>query len=159
MTSQVGVTGHQNLPAAALDYISNGIRAILVAQPRPIVGFCSLASGADQLFAIELLAIGGALHAVVPCEGYEATLSGGDQAVYRRLLAAATYTTCLPYSQPDEYAYDAAGKWIAEHSDLLVAVWDGEEARGLGGTADAVAHARKLGRDVQIVWPAGTVRD
>ena len=55
---------------------------------------------------------------------------------YRRLLAAASDTTHLSYSTPDEEAYDAAEKWVAEHCDVLIAVWDGREARGLGGTAD-----------------------
>lgn len=157
--TRLGITGHQKIPASALDYITQGVRAILAAQNRPLVGYSSLAAGADQLFAEELLAAGGVLHAVVPSDEYESTFSDDDQVSYRRLLAAAADTTYLPYSTPGEDAYNAAGKWIAEHSDILVAVWDGEDARGLGGTADAVAHARKSGRDVQIVWPEGTVRD
>jgi hypothetical protein len=159
MTTRIGVAGHQNLPAAALDYIKNGIRTVLATQARPLIGLSSLAAGADQLFAVELMAAGGLLHAVVPCHGYEDTFSDRDQVVYRRLLGAATDTTYLSYFKPDDNAYEAAGKWIAEHCDLLVAVWDGENARGLGGTADAVAHARRLGRDVRIVWPTGTARD
>ena len=34
--------------------------------------------------------------------------------------------------------YALAGAYIAERADLLIAVWDGREARGIGGTADVV---------------------
>jgi hypothetical protein len=156
--TRIGFTGHQRLPDAAIDYISANIRRILLSY-KDITGYSSLAAGADQLFATELLATGGRLHVVIPATGYAATLDHHAAASYERLLAAATDTTRLPFPAPNEAAYDAAGRWIAEHSDLLIAVWDGEPARGLGGTADAVAHARELGREVRIIWPAGLARD
>ena len=39
--------------------------------------------------------------------------------------------------------YLAAGCRVAALADLLLAVWDGEPARGRGGTADVVAFARR----------------
>jgi hypothetical protein len=33
----------------------------------------------------------------------------------------------------------------------LLAVWDGQPARGYGGTADVVAHARDRGHRVRLV--------
>jgi hypothetical protein len=157
--TQIGVTGHQRLPAEAIDYAVRGIRNILATAQAPLVGMSSLAAGADQLFATELIAAGGQLHVVVPAAGYESTFSGEDTARYRDLLGCASDITNLPYDEPDEEAYDAAGLWIAERCDLLIAVWDGEPARGLGGTANAVAHAMRLGRTVQILWPKGVRRD
>ena len=35
--------------------------------------------------------------------------------------------------------------------DVLLAVWDGQEAQGLGGTGEIVARARGLGKPVVIV--------
>ena len=46
-----------------------------------------------------------------------------------------------------------AGVWIVDHSDLLVAVWDGRAPRGTGGTADVVVYARRVARPVLIVDP------
>lgn len=43
--------------------------------------------------------------------------------------------------------------------DRLIAVWDGEAARGFGGTADVVAYAGSMGVPVDIVWPDGATRD
>jgi hypothetical protein len=42
--------------------------------------------------------------------------------------------------------------------DELIAVWDGEPARGYGGTADVVAYAKRQGIPVRIVWPEGAAR-
>jgi len=153
----IGVAGHQDLPDSAIGYITAGVRAIL-AGFTDVVGYSSLAAGADQLFATEVLAAGGRLHVVIPADGYAATLRGEAADAYHRFLALADNTTRLPFAAPGEAAYEAAGRWVAEHSDLLIAVWDGEPARGVGGTADAVAHARQLEREVRIVWPAGLKR-
>ncbi|MGH3899418.1 MAG: hypothetical protein ACRDTA_14495 [Pseudonocardiaceae bacterium] len=41
----------------------------------------------------------------------------------------------------------------------LFAAWDQQPARGHGGTADVVAHARDHARPVRIIWPDGATRD
>lgn len=156
--THIGFTGHQDLPGAAIGYIGTGIREVLQTC-RSVVGYTSLAAGADQLFAHEVLAAGGQLCAVIPCTGYETTLSGPAGIQYHRLLAVASRTIGLPFPSPSEEAYLAAGMTIVEHSEMLIAVWDGRPARGPGGTADIVGHARDAGLDVHIVWPAGCTRN
>ena len=47
--------------------------------------------------------------------------------------------------------YSSAGNWVALHSHLLIAVWDGQAARGTGGTAEIV-KAKLAGRYPQ--WNA-----
>ena len=154
----IGVSGHQNLPATARHQAERDIRALLARQPGPVTGLSGLAAGADHLFAELVLAAGHQLHAVIPCHGYEDTFDGDALAAYWRLRAAAAAVTELDFVHPSETAFDAAGKYVVEHCDLLVAVWDGQPAHGLGGTGDAVAHAREVGRDVLITWPEGVRR-
>ncbi|MGA4867147.1 hypothetical protein ACPB9J_31395 [Streptomyces lavendulocolor] len=156
--TRIGITGHQGLPAEAVPYVTQKIRDILTKTAPPLVGYGCLAEGADQLFAHELLAAGGALHVVIPAEGYEGTFSGTDKNTYFTLLDMAASVTRLQFESPSEEAYNAAGQWVSKHCETLIAVWDGQPARGLGGTADAVAHARELGRTVHVVWPAGVHR-
>ena len=48
---------------------------------------------------------------------------------------------------------------MLKDADLLIAVWDGLPARGLGGTADVVAYARDHGIPVSVIWPEGARRD
>ena len=53
----------------------------------------------------------------------------------------------------------AASELMIKHADQLWAVWDGQPARGYGGTADVVTAARNNGLPVRIIWPHGTHRD
>ena len=155
--TRIGVTGHQHLPHDAVDFITHGIRGVLGRHDR-IDGYSSLAAGADQLFATEVLAAGGRLHVVIPAADYDTTLGGEDLVRYHQLLGSASTTTQLHFAAPGEDAYEAAGRWIAAESQLLIAVWDGEPARGRGGTADTVAYARSLDHEVQVIWPDGVTR-
>lgn len=151
------MTGHQSMPdearvhaAAALDDLLGRLDA-----PR---GVTSLAVGADQLFARTLLRRGVAYDVVLPSRGYTTTFDGEDVAEYERLLARAEQVTTLPFPEPSEAAFLAAGIVVAERSDLVVAIWDGRPAVGLGGTGDVVAYCRSLGREVHVVWPDGVRR-
>lgn len=81
------------------------------------------------------------------------------EAEYRRLLDIATATFELDgrvdrpepgVRRPDGWSYAAVGRAILRQSDLLVAVWDGQPARGPGGTGEVVDAA--LGRGIPVVW-------
>lgn len=141
--TRIGITGHQRLkyPERCL-WVSSEIDRILVRSPGPIVGLSSLAIGADQLFADLILRRGGTLQAVIPFSGYELKFpEGSGRQEYDRLLGLASKVEILPKMGSDEEAYFAAGKRLVDLSDLLLAVWDGRPAAGLGGTADVVRYA------------------
>jgi hypothetical protein len=53
----------------------------------------------------------------------------------------------------------AASEFMIDHADELYAVWDGQPARGHGGTADVVTYARQRGVSVRVIWPEGAERD
>jgi hypothetical protein len=156
--TRIGITGHQSIPAQALPYIQQGIHAALANVSAPLDGYSSLAEGADQLFANIILSLGGRLHAVIPAENYGSTFEGRSLAQYRELLDAAVDIKVLPFDEPSEDAYAAAGLNVVDNSDVLLAVWDGRPARGRGGTADAVDYARAMHVPVHVIWPADTTR-
>ncbi len=141
-----------------MPYFVKQVRAVVRSCQPPRCVFTSLAAGADQLVARAVLKEGGSIHAIVPSAEYETTLAGDDLATYRELLAQAEQVTRLDFRQPSEQAYWAAGKEIVDYCDLLIAIWDGAPARGLGGTADVVNYARSRGKDVQVIWPTGVIR-
>jgi hypothetical protein len=154
----IGATGHQHIPGEAIAQVASGIDDVLRQHQADLVGVCSLAGGADQLFAQAVLDAGGALHVVVPCQRYDETFSPGDLSRYHELLAAARGIEALEHPKPTEAAFLDAGYRVADLCDVLVAVWDGEPARGLGGTADVVEYARAAGREIAIIWPPCVVR-
>lgn len=154
----VGVTGHQHLPPESRTHIASGIDEVLRSRSADLIGVCSLAAGADQLFAQAVLDLGGALHVVVPCERYDETFGQADLLRFRKLLRAAARVETLAHPVPTEEAFLDAGHRVADICDVLVAVWDGKPARGIGGTADVVDYAKSVGRDVVIIWPPGVER-
>ncbi|MBQ0855593.1 hypothetical protein J8N05_46380 (plasmid) [Streptomyces sp. BH-SS-21] len=156
--TRIGVTGHRAIPVAALPSVRSGIRRQL--SDGGVRAISSLAAGADQLFADIALDSGIPVTAVIPGMDHEAHLDDdAARSVYRRILSSCADRVDLPLEPTHEQAYFAAGRWIVDHCDLLVAVWDGRPARGLGGTGDVVAYAHRQGVPVAIMWPRGIERD
>jgi hypothetical protein len=156
---RIGVTGHQQLPIEALEHVRTEISAVFSRAGKGLVGLTSLAEGTDQLFAIMLLMHGGRMHAVIPCERYEDAFANPSALLtYRALLAAASEVETLSFTAPSQQAFLEAGQRVVDLADALIAVWDGQPARGPGGTADIVRYARERGVPVTIAWPAGVAR-
>ena len=156
----IGCTGHQTLTVATQTAVADAVSARLrVLDDGNLEGVCSLAVGADQIFARALLAVGGRLRVVIPCAGYTSTFTTDEaRGSYVELLASSTSSEELPYPSPTEEAFMAAGRVVTDRSDLLLAVWDGAPAAGLGGTADVIRYAKEHRKAVEIVWPKGARR-
>jgi hypothetical protein len=150
----VGVTGHQSLPPEVQAYVEDRLRKLLADVPN-LIGISSLASGADQLFARVILGLGGTLDVLIPSRDYDKTFKNGhERMAYQALLAKANNKRTLAYSAPSERAFMAAGRQIVDCSDQLIAIWNGQPAKGLGGTADVVAYARARGVPISVIWPS-----
>jgi hypothetical protein len=155
----VGMTGHQGLPPHTSELVTAALRYALARYRPGLVGVTMLGPGADQLFAQVVLELGGALYVVIPAHKYRDGFPDEDaRRGYDELVAQATYTERLPHAESTEEAHMAGGRAVVEASELLVAVWDGQPSRGLGGTADVVAYARQRGVPVNVIWPDGATR-
>lgn len=152
---RVGITGHQRLSKPAnWTWVRDAMDQFLEEQSQPLIGFSCLAVGADSLFAERILNFGGELRAVIPFNDYESRLDPQDRSRYSSLLASAAHTMVSDASgESDEEAYFAAGKKVVELAEVLIAVWDGRPAKGLGGTADIVEYARNLGKSIHHLDP------
>ena len=156
---RVGVTGHQDVPPEARDYVMRATNALLDQFNGELVGVCSLAVGGDQVFASLVLERGSRLEVVLPCKGYETTFSRAeDLGKFHALLMRAASVETLRFDQPSEDAYLAAGCRVVDLSEVMLAIWDGQPARGKGGTADIVEYARQRGIPLEIIWPKGVLR-
>jgi len=170
-TLRMGVTGHRTIggdgPNAAA--IRDGVRMIFaylwqtVADNAPVgsmpelVVVSPLAEGADRLIAREAVAAGFPLHCPLPFprDEYERDFTGqASRREFRALLARAAVVRELPGTRgttvEEAKAYAAVGRVVVDESDVLLALWDGEAARGDGGTAQVVRDA--LARAVPVVW-------
>jgi hypothetical protein len=158
----VGMTGHQGLRTPTAELVTAALRDTLSRYAPNLVGVTMLGPGADQLFARVVLSLGGALYVVQPTTGrqYRDGFEDPDaQRGYDELHRRASYFEALEHTESTEQAHMDAGKAVVERSSVLVAVWDGQPSRGLGGTADVVAYARERGVPVTVIWPEGATRD
>jgi hypothetical protein len=164
--TRLGISGHQAMPPEAYRFVEAQMRQLIGAFREPITGYTSLAAGSDQLFARLILEAGGSIVAVIPSIGYEATFTDStSRGAYDTFLAAAvevitvtTPATGQPFPEPTEAAFMEAGLTVLANCDHLIAIWDGEPARGLGGTADVVIAAEKTGKLYTRIWPHGVRR-
>ncbi|QIL38205.1 hypothetical protein G7074_02285 [Pedobacter sp. HDW13] len=150
----IGVTGHQ-----CFEGISDALwlRQQLQTKVKELkdieLGYSSLAIGADMLFAEVLLAMKIRLVAVIPCMDYDMTFGENDLIQYQFLLNNAGEKIILNFSQPDEEAFFEAGKYVARHSETLFVIWDGQPAKGLGGTGDVFNYAMGQGKSIIHINP------
>jgi hypothetical protein len=153
-----GITGHQVLPPRIVDRAVQHWSRVFPSAGR-LHGVSCLADGADQLFATQVLAAGGTLEAVLPCEDYASSLTAeGSRSRFEELRRSAATVVTMPYPKPGELAFLAAGQALVDRVDHLFAVWDGLPARGIGGTADVVTYARSRGCPVTVLWVEGVHR-
>lgn len=141
---KIGITGHQERPGINWDWVQDTVREELSRLSPPLVGLTSLAVGADQVFAKTVLELGGSIIAVIPRDHYEQYFKDAGLDNYRELLCRATHVSL--HADDEQEAFLKAGLYVADHSDLLIAIWDGQPSQGKGGTGDVVQHAVSAGR-------------
>ena len=104
-----------------------------------------LATGADQIAAICARSSGYFVRAVLPFEPteYRKDFAEGEELEgFEQALAAADEIFALPGDRSDlEGAYVLVGESLVTTADVVIAIWDGEEGRGPGGTAHVVELA------------------
>ena len=151
----IGVTGHLNLRAEDLDVLRDTVKQelakILNRCPHtPLILLCSLAKGADLLCAEAAEELGIPLRAVLPMEQaeYEKDFPPEDLVRMRRQAerAETVFTAPAAEEEPEaedrDFRYRQAGIYMAEHSHILLALWDGKkENESRCGTAAAVLAA------------------
>jgi Protein of unknown function (DUF4231) len=176
MTLRIGVTGHRQsrLPADQLNRIGDQIQMILTlaaegldkahaqyaddyaGDERQLFFVSALADGADTLAARRAIGAGWRLLAPLPFSraSYARDFSVEDRDQFEALLnqadAVAELDGLRDAPANEERAYLQAGLVTVEQSDIIIAVWDGKDARGVGGTAMIKDEAMSLGKPV--IW-------
>ncbi|HRP08521.1 MAG TPA: hypothetical protein PLL69_08535, partial [Gemmatimonadales bacterium] len=119
--------------------------------------YSPLAEGADRVGAqVALDRSGWELHAVLPfsAEKYRADFTRedsepGSAQEFARLLEAASALTVVDGVPGRWDAYSQVGRTVVDAADLLIAVWDGLDPAGPGGTGSIVRNARRI--DLPVV--------
>jgi hypothetical protein len=114
----------------------------------------SLAEGADRIVAEAGLDAGFALEVVLPLGRAEYTRdfeTPESRTAYEQLLGRAAAVFELDGAADERpRAYEAAGFVMLANIDLLIAIWDGKQAAGIGGTAQIIARA--IADGIPVIW-------
>src|SRR3954454_6055977 len=153
----LGFTGHRHLtkPEAVSESIFKLLNSLRTEIPGKLVGYSSVAIGADTLFAEACLKAEIPWAAILPRpeDDFKSDFSDSDWERTAALLRGAARVESLPPMRDRDLGYLESGLATVEEADLLIAVWDQKAPRGTGGTAEVVAHARSLGKPIILLDP------
>jgi len=148
----VASTGHRDFPAQDRQHLEMSVNDVLDQlnnqsphSPKWLIN--GLAEGADRLVARCALALGWELHAIIPVsfEAFENTMSSESaREEFRDLLSKCSSVTVIELSsnEPDQMFVDVANT-LCTQGQWLIALWDGKDALGPGGTGAVVKKFRE----------------
>jgi len=166
---RIGITGHRDVTcdhpglvteiANAVEYITQ----LLATDPDRVrsggtvlTAVSSLAEGADRLVADEILKRASSrLEIVLPlpvedyCRDFSSPASIDQFNEFRQ--RPDTITDIVRTAGPREKAYELAGRAVVDRSDVMIVVWDGEPARGRGGTAEIYSYAQRWQKPILLI--------
>jgi hypothetical protein len=153
----IGITGHRDIPSEDEEQLKGRIREIFQNLKKdlpdtPLLLLTPLAEGADRIAA--KVAIEEHIRFIVPiplpeneyCKDFPDSINE-----FNDLKAKAIGSFELPFSK-DEFSkfnhpgperdkrYEKVGVFVAKHSQVLIALWDGNEPVYTGGTAQIVKY-------------------
>ena len=176
----VGVTGHRNLVGedrpATMAQITESLREIEAlakvkgkdGEDISVAMLNAFAQGADMLCAEAAFALGMDVYAVLPCAPEKYVQSFDDEEDKRKLhayLKKCRSVTVAPDTEKcferykaevgmddKSYEYRQLGIYIAEHSDVLLALWDGKPPKTKYGcgTVEVIDFASE--RKKAVMW-------
>jgi hypothetical protein len=154
---RIGVTGHRILAnqekiRLRIGDVLNRLNTSFHENEWEIVS--ALAEGADCLFVEEAMnQLSAHLVAVLPLSVSEYLNEfhyASNKSAFELLLSNAKNIVRIDQKALREESYLEAGRYIVDHCDILVAIWDGEKAQGIGGTGDIVKLARQS--SLPLAW-------
>jgi hypothetical protein len=153
----VGFTGHRQLddPAALAPVLRQALESLRAEVPGEWIALSSVAEGSDTLFVAAVRELKLAWHAILPLPRAEFSKDFTVEAwaAVEARLSEAEDIRIIAENGSREDAYLDCGMETVSGADVLLAVWDGEPARGKGGTAEVIAYARALGKPLLLIDP------
>jgi hypothetical protein len=151
----VGFSGHRQLedPERTGNALEAALKALRNDAPGEWIALSSIAEGSDTVFVERALALGVSWHAILPLPKaeFERDFPVADWPGVEEMLAKAEHVRVITENGTREDAYLDCGIETVNEADVLLAVWDGQPARGKGGTADVIEYARALGKPIVLI--------
>lgn len=153
----VGLTGHRHLKneEAVRALIREQVEVLGRTVRGRLAGCSSAAIGADMLFAETCKALKVPWKALLPFSTaeFKNDFSETQWAHAAELLAGAVETEVSGSAEDRTAAYLRCGLRTVDEADVMIAVWNGLPARGVGGTGDVVRYARQEKKPLILIHP------
>ena len=162
----IGITGHRTLRECDVPAVAESVRSELLRirsayASSPVLLMTNMAEGADQLCAGIASELGIGCIAALPFPADEHRKDFQGEALYRYedMLkhAALVFPVCETYdpaTDRDQY-YLAAGRYLVDHSHVILSLYDGEPPKSICGTAAITQYAIDCDRPViRVVTPS-----
>ena len=156
---KIGISGHRFLRQKTI--LKKSLTKILedilkIPELSSIKFYSPLAEGADQI-AAALLPAYERIDLVVPLplakEDYlTAFKTQKGRKNFNRLLNTAKHTLQLPEVCPEQNVYVQLAHFLAQEVDLMIVIWNGEDAFGPGGTGDVIRETLALGKPICWIY-------
>jgi hypothetical protein len=151
----VGFSGHRSVanPAGVARAITTALALLRQEAAGEWIALSSIAIGSDQLFVKQAQALGLSWHAILPLPKaeFQKDFLPAEWLTAEELLACAEHERVIAENGSREDAYLDCGMETVDGADVLIAVWDGQPARGKGGTAEVVHYAKSLDKPVLVI--------
>lgn len=171
-TLSIGITGHSNLDPEQTGKLQQAINEAICYIEQQfaehyLTVYSTLAAGAERLLARQLLNREAArliailplpqndyLNDFAPADDYRLYSQGAElrKELEYWLTHKALEIIEMPPSSTRKSAYLKAGYYIAEHSDVLIAIWNGNELEEGSITAQIIDKAEKMNKAICHIW-------
>lgn len=113
-----------------------------------------MALGVDTIFALAVLELKEEgfdikLHCAIPCKNHSCKWPQKSIELYNKILQKADIVKLVSEQEYRPYLMQVRNRYMVDHSDKVVAVWDGSKS----GTANCVEYAEKSQKEIVYVRP------
>lgn len=153
----VGLTGHRHLKneEAVRGLIREQMETLSRMVQGRLLGCSSAAIGADMLFAETCATLKVPWKALLPFSPaeFKTDFSESQWSHASELLKGAVEMEISGLANDRTAAYLRCGLRTVDEADVVIAVWNGLPARGVGGTGDVVRYARQEKKPLILIHP------
>jgi len=149
-------TGHRpqklggfTIPNKTFNYVCKAAEEILIKE-RPDKIITGMALGWDTWLAQISHKLGVPFIAAIPFIGQESMWPNASKELYRELLTKSFEVVIVSDGGYSPQKMMARNEWMVDHSDKVLAVWDGTN----GGTGNCVRYAQKIGKEIIRIDPS-----
>lgn len=113
-----------------------------------------MALGVDTIFALAVLELKEEgfdikLHCAIPCKNHSCKWPRKSIELYNKILQKADIVKFVSEQEYRPYLMQRRNKYMVDHSDKVVAVWDGSKS----GTENCVEYAEKSQKEIVYIRP------